>query len=84
MYDLVKEKNWLRVTDFDKYDTATPIFELSTMSIQELRDIREQAFHGFYLRPAYILRMFSKGGVYGFSVTKTALAYLLRVIKAKF
>jgi len=75
---------WVKVTDFDKYDTATPIFELPTLSMQELREIREQAFHRFYLRPSYVLRMFSKGGMYGFSATRTAFAHLLRAIKYKF
>ena len=84
MYDFVKEKGWLKVTDFDKYDTATPIFEIPTMSMQELREIREQAFQRFYLRPTYVLRMFTKGGTYGFSATRTAFAHLLRAIKSKF
>jgi anaerobic magnesium-protoporphyrin IX monomethyl ester cyclase len=83
MADYVKKMGWLRVTDFDKYDTATPIFELPTLSMQEVREIREQAFHRFYLRPRYVLRMFSKGGTYGFSATRTALAHLLRAAKSK-
>ena len=83
MADNVKKMGWLRVTDFDKYDTATPIFELPTLSMQELREIREKAFHQFYLRPTYIMRMFSKGGTYGFSATKTALSHLIRAIKSK-
>jgi anaerobic magnesium-protoporphyrin IX monomethyl ester cyclase len=83
MADYVKKMGWLRVTDFDKYDTATPIFELPTLSMQELRELREKAFHRFYLRPTYILRMFSKGGTYGFSATRTALAHLLRAVKSK-
>jgi len=84
MADNVEKMGWLRVTDFDKYDTATPIFELPTLSMQELREIREKAFHKFYLRPTYIIRMFAKGGTYGFSATKTALAHLRRAIKSKF
>jgi anaerobic magnesium-protoporphyrin IX monomethyl ester cyclase len=84
MAELVKKNGWLRVTDFDKYDTATPIFELPTLSMEELVKIREDAFHRFYLRPTYILRMFSKGGTYGFSATKTAIAHLIRAIKSKF
>ena len=83
MADNVKKMGWLRVTDFDKYDTATPIFELPTLSMQELREIREKAFRKFYLRPTYIIRMFAKGGTYGFSATKTALAHLRRAIKSK-
>jgi anaerobic magnesium-protoporphyrin IX monomethyl ester cyclase len=84
MAEQVKKNGWLRVTDFDKYDTATPIFELPTLSMKELVKIREDAFHSFYLRPTYILKMFSKGGTYGFSATKTALAHLIRAIKSKF
>jgi anaerobic magnesium-protoporphyrin IX monomethyl ester cyclase len=83
MYDFVKEKGWLRITDFDKYDTASPIFEIPTLSMQELREIREQAFQRFYLRPTYVIRMFAKGGIYGFSSTRTAFAHLLRAVKSK-
>jgi anaerobic magnesium-protoporphyrin IX monomethyl ester cyclase len=83
MADYVKKMGWLRVTDFDKYDTATPIFELPTLSMDELREIREQAFRRFYLRPGYVLRMFAKGGPYGFSAARTAFAHLLRAAKSK-
>jgi len=83
MADYVKKMGWLKVTDFDKYDTATPIFELPTLSMKELREIREQAFQRFYLRPTYVLHMFAKGGMYGFSATRTAFAHLLRATKSK-
>jgi radical SAM superfamily enzyme YgiQ (UPF0313 family) len=83
MYDLVKENGWLKVTDFDKYDTVTPIFETPTLSMKELRKIHEQAFQSFYLRPTYVLRMFAKGGMCGFSATRKAFAYLLRAIRSK-
>jgi radical SAM superfamily enzyme YgiQ (UPF0313 family) len=83
MYDLVKEKGWLKTNDFDKYDTATPVFETPTLTVQELREIREQAFQRFYLRPTHILHILSKGGLYGFSLTRTALAHYLRAIKSK-
>jgi anaerobic magnesium-protoporphyrin IX monomethyl ester cyclase len=83
MFDYVKKMNWLKIDDFDKYDTATPIFETPTLSIKELKEIRGRALQRFYLRPTYILRMFSKGGVYGYSATRTALAHLRRTIKSK-
>jgi len=83
MYDLVKEKGWLKTNDFDKYDTATPVFETPTLTMHELREIREQAFQRFYLRPTHILHIFSKGGLYGFSLTRIALAHFLRAIKSK-
>jgi anaerobic magnesium-protoporphyrin IX monomethyl ester cyclase len=53
MYDLVKEKGWLRVTDFDMYDTTKTIFETPTLSMKELGKLREGAFHHYYLRRAY-------------------------------
>jgi len=83
MYDEVIEKGWLRVTDFDKYDTATPIFETPMLSMKDLKQIREQAFHHFYLRPTYILRMFAKGPMHGLSALQTALEHLFKSIKLK-
>jgi anaerobic magnesium-protoporphyrin IX monomethyl ester cyclase len=83
LYDFVKENGWLKITDFDKYDTATPTFEIPKLSMKELREIREKAFQRFYLRPTYVLQMFAKGGMYGFSASRTALAHLLRAAKSK-
>jgi len=53
MYDLVKAKGWLRITDFDMYDTTKPIFETPQLSMKELGKLREGAFHHYYLRRAY-------------------------------
>jgi hypothetical protein len=83
MADYVKKMGWIKVTDFDKYDTATPIFEIPTMTMQELREIREQAFQRFYLRPQYFLNMLTKGRFWSLSIGRTVLAHLLRAIKAK-
>jgi anaerobic magnesium-protoporphyrin IX monomethyl ester cyclase len=55
MYDIVKENGWLRVTDFDLYDTTRPIFETPHLSMKELGKLREGAFHHYYLRRAYFL-----------------------------
>jgi len=86
MYDSVKEKGWLRITDFDKYDTATPTFEIPTLSMEELAQIREQAFQKFYLSPAYIVSaigMFSKGKMWGLGATRLILAHFRRAVRAK-
>lgn len=80
-YDYVRKMGWLKTLDFDKYDVATPVFESPPPSTEDLREIRNQAYQRFYLRPTYILHMLSKGGVYGFSATRTALAHLRRVTK---
>ncbi len=83
MYDYVTKMGWLKIHDFNKYDTATPIFESPTMSLDELREIHDKAHQSFYLRPTYVIRAFSKGGVYGYSTTRTALAWLRRLIVSK-
>jgi anaerobic magnesium-protoporphyrin IX monomethyl ester cyclase len=83
MYDYVKKMGWLKIRDFDKYDTATPIFESPTMSMEELKEIHDKAHQSFYLRPTYVIRAFSRGGVYGYSTTRTALAWLRRLIASK-
>jgi len=83
LFDLVKEKGWLRITDFDKYDCKTPVFETPMLSSKDLAELHEKAFRSFYLRPTYILRMFLKRGRYGFTASRIALGYLLNSIKSK-
>jgi radical SAM superfamily enzyme YgiQ (UPF0313 family) len=83
LYDFVKENGQLKITDFDKYDTATPIFELPTLSMQELRGIREQAFQRFYLRPGYFFSMLGKGRFWSFSIIRTIFAHFRRAVKLR-
>ena len=68
MYEEVKANGSLKITDFDRYDTATPTFEIPNMTMQELTQIREQAFQSFYLSPRYFISaigMFKKGKMWG-------------------
>ena len=83
MYEQVKSNGWLKVTDFDKYDTAGPTFETPTMSMAKLAEIRYKAYQQFYLRPRYVLKMIRGGGTYGKSGLKTSAAYALRAMHIK-
>jgi len=83
MYEQVVKNGWLRVTDFDKYDTATPTFETPQLSMERIREIRYKAYQQFYLRPRYVLKMMRRGGTYGISAVKTSGAYLLRALHVK-
>ncbi|NLB74998.1 MAG: radical SAM protein, partial [Crenarchaeota archaeon] len=83
MYDEVIKNGWLRVTDFNKYDTATPTFETPDLSMEKLKEIKYKAHQKFYLRPSYVLKMIRKGGTYGRSGLKTSAAYALRAIHIK-
>ena len=83
LYDIVKENGWLRIDDFDKYDTATPVFETPYLSMEKLKEIRLKAYQQFYVRPSYMFKMLAKGGIYGTSGFKTSMAYLLRTLHVK-
>jgi anaerobic magnesium-protoporphyrin IX monomethyl ester cyclase len=83
MYEQVKKNGWLRVTDFDKYDTVGPTFETPWLSMKKLADIRYRAYQEFYLRPWYVLKMMRRGGTYGISAVKTSVAYALRAMHIK-
>ena len=83
LYDQVKNNGWLRVTDFDKYDTAAPTFETPWLSMKQLADIRYKAYQDFYLRLGYVLKMMRRGGMYGISAVKTSVAYALRAMHVK-
>lgn len=80
LYETVKNNGWLKTEDFDKYDTATPVFETPFLSAEKLKRIREKAYQQFYLRPNYVVKMLKIGGVYGVSAVKTSLAYFLRAL----
>jgi len=80
MYDMVKEKGWLRVTDFDKYDTTKPIFETPQLSMKELGKLREGAFHHYYLRRAYF---FDKKRRFKLSTALVVGMHLIANIKLK-
>ena len=86
MYEEVKANGSLKITDFDKYDTATPTFEIPNMTMQELTQIREQAFQSFYLSPRYFISaigMFRKGKMWGLGATRLIMAHFRRALMAK-
>ncbi len=80
MYDQVKANGWLRVTDFDKYDTTKPIFETPWLSMKVLGKLREGAFHHYYLRRAYF---FDKKRRFKLSTALTVGMHLIANIKLK-
>jgi anaerobic magnesium-protoporphyrin IX monomethyl ester cyclase len=83
MYDDVVKNGWLKVTDFNKYDTATPTFETPYLTMERLREIKYKAHQKFYLRPGYVFKMIRRGGTYGRSGLKTSAAYALRAMHIK-
>ena len=84
MYEQVVKNGWLRVNDFDRFDTAGPTFETPQLSMTKLAELRYKAYQQFYLRPGYVLHMMRLGGTYGKSAVKTSGAYLLRALHLKY
>ena len=80
MYDMVKEKGWLKVTDFDLYDTTHPTFETPWLSMKDMGKLREAAFHHYYLRWAFI---FDKKRRFKLSTLLIVAANLIADIKLK-
>jgi anaerobic magnesium-protoporphyrin IX monomethyl ester cyclase len=83
MYETVIKNGWLRITDFDKFDTAGPTFETPQLSMEKLAELRAKAYQDFYLRPSYVIKMMGRGGVYGKAAVKTSGAYLLKYLHIK-
>jgi len=86
MYEEVKANGTLKITDFDRYDTATPTFEIPNMTMQELVQIRQQALQSFYLSPRYFISaigMFKKGKMWGLGATRLIMAHFRRALMAK-
>lgn len=83
LYNKVVDEGILKITDFNKFDTATPLFEMGTMTGDELRDLREKAFQRFYLRPAYFFSIFGTGRLWSFAILKTIMAHLRRALIRK-
>jgi radical SAM superfamily enzyme YgiQ (UPF0313 family) len=83
LYEMVKENGWLKITDFDRYDMATPTFETPWLSMKELAEIREQAYRSYYFRPQYVLHRLVNGGMYGLEAIKTTAEHVINATKSK-
>ncbi len=59
MFRWAKEKGYLKTFDWAKYDLATAVMELPTVSSATVEKYYKNAYKQFYFRPAYIIkRMF--------------------------
>jgi radical SAM superfamily enzyme YgiQ (UPF0313 family) len=83
LYDMVKENGWLRITDFDRYDMATPTFETPWLSMKDLAEIRQQAYRSYYFRPRYVLHRIANGGVDGLAAILTTAGHIINATKSK-
>jgi len=80
LYEKVVKEGLLLTNDFNKFDTATPVIKMGTMTSEELRELRERAFQRFYLRPGYFFSIFGRGRFWSFSILRTILAHFRRAV----
>ncbi len=83
LWDLVNKMGWLKVTDWNKYDTAHPVFETPELKMDQLMKLKEEAYRRFYLRPQRVVRMLLKHNYFCYSEAKTSFAWFLRSLGFK-
>jgi radical SAM superfamily enzyme YgiQ (UPF0313 family) len=56
MLDWAKERGYLRILDWERYDVSTPTMELPTIATADLRQAYATAYRTLYLRPGFLWR----------------------------
>lgn len=82
LYDIAVENGWVKVKDFEKYDTTKPVLETPWLSMKDVEKMRELAFLRFYMKPETIFGAFSKGWKQGLATSREAVKHLLGALKA--
>ena len=79
---VVEEKGYKTSSDWQFYDTITPVFENPELPPDEIRKIRKTFYNNFY-SPSYILRQSLKKNAYSRMMARTALNHLIWRFKSK-
>ena len=80
---LVEKMGLKMSTDWERYDTTTPVFENPLLSDEEALKIRKEFYDSFY-SPKYVLRHMFKQNFYSRIMARVALNHLVWRIKAHF
>lgn len=78
---LVEKKGWKMSSDWNLYDTITPVFENPDLPSEEIRKIRREFYDSFY-SPLYVFRQLLKRNFYSRMMARTALNHLFWRIKS--
>ena len=80
---LVEKKGWKISSNWDSYDTMTPVFDNPELKSDELIMIRKKFYDSFY-SPSYVLRQSLKRNYYCRIMARTAANHILWRIKSGF
>ena len=56
LYDLCKEKRWLKFSSWEDFDCRKPLIETENLSIERIDKYRIQCYKEFYFRPSFIFK----------------------------
>jgi len=80
---LVEQMGLKISSDWEKYDTTTPVFENPLLSDEEAMRIRAQFYNSFYT-PKYALRQMFKQNFYSHVMARVALNHLVWRVRGRF
>ena len=80
---LVEKNGWKISSNWDLFNTMTPVFENPEFTSDELINIRKKFYDDFY-SPGYILRQSFKKNYYSRMMTRTAINHIIWRIKSRF
>jgi anaerobic magnesium-protoporphyrin IX monomethyl ester cyclase len=80
---LVEQMGLKMSTEWEKYDTTTPVFENPLLSDEEAMKLRKQFYDSFYT-PKYVLRHMFKQNFYSRVMSRVALNHLAWRVKSRF
>jgi radical SAM superfamily enzyme YgiQ (UPF0313 family) len=80
---LVEQMGLKMSSDWEKYDTTTPVFENPLLSDEEAMRIRAQFYNSFYT-PKYALRHMFKQNFYSHVMARVALNHLVWRVRGRF
>ena len=77
----IEEMGWKMSSDWNLYDTMTPVFENPSLSSEDVLKVRKEFYDGFY-SPIYVLRQLLRRNFYGKLMVRTALNHIFWRVKS--
>ena len=64
LFDIAREKGWLRSLDWREYNVLNPVMEIPGLNPKRLKRLLNHAYVYFYLRPKYIIKVIRERSIF--------------------
>ena len=64
LFDIAREKGWLRSLDWREYNVLNPVMEIPGLSPKKLKRLLNYAYIYFYLRPKYMIKVIKERNIF--------------------